>query len=159
MRRNSVIVALILSTVVLTPVFAQVEPGSGDEETVTDVLSSHDDTSEAHELFAEEFEEFLENNENVAVFAPEDEALDDLEPADLSEDETDALFTRHVTTGLAAETPIELIDWFATADGEQIDVNREEEDDEVVLNEEAAVVETVPTENGIVYIIDDSLQS
>ncbi|MFP3959891.1 MAG: fasciclin domain-containing protein, partial [Spirochaetaceae bacterium] len=128
-------------------------------ETVTDVLSSHDDTSVAHELFAEEFEEFLENNENVAVFAPEDEALDDLEPADLSEDEVDALFTRHVTTGLAAETPIELIDWFATADGEQIEVNGEEEDDKIVLNEEATVVEAVPTENGIVYIIDDSLQS
>lgn len=153
------LIALIVGSIAIAPVIAQVEPGSADEKSAADVLSESSGTSVAYELFDERLDEFLEENESVALFAPNDDALEDVAPEELSDDEVDELFTRHVSTGLVTQAPIEFVDWFATADGERIQVALEEDGDEerVVLDEEATVIEAVPTANGIVYVIDDSL--
>jgi uncharacterized surface protein with fasciclin (FAS1) repeats len=119
------------------------------------VIDSHEETSRAFDIFGSELDDFINDKKNVAFFAPKNEVLEDMNAEDLSEKELESVFKRHVTSGLAAQIPIEFIDWFGTSDGEKITVSVE--DDTIVLNDSVSVEEAIPTENRIVYIIDDSL--
>ena len=154
MKAKHFTLAVILVAFVFAPVYAQVEPGDGDE-TALDVIADHEDTSLAYEAFGDEFADYLDGEDQIAFFAPTDEALEELETDDVSVDELQALFTRHATTGLAAQYPIEFIEWFGTMDGAENEVAVE--DDTVIINDSAEIVEAIPTENGVVYVIDETL--
>lgn len=157
MNVRRVILALFLTATLLTPLYAQVQPGEGDDETAMDIIAQHDDASVAYELFGSEYEEFLSGDEALALFVPRNEALEDLDVDEISALDRETLFRRHLATGLASRSPIEFIEWFATADGEQISVTVD--DDTVVLNDRAIVVEAIAATNGVVYIIDQTLES
>ncbi|MFW6368618.1 MAG: fasciclin domain-containing protein [Spirochaetota bacterium] len=155
MKMKTSIICLAMAALLAAPVLAQEEPGSGSDETAAEALADHDDTSVAAEVFGEAYEDDLDGDTSVAFFAPNDDVLEGVAEDDLSDEERQELFERHVTYGLAAEAPIEFIDWFAAADQERIEVS--EEDEEIVLDEEVAVEDEIPVANGIVYVIDGSL--
>ena len=157
MNVRHVILAIFLTAALTTPLYAQVQPGEADDETAMDIIAQHDEASVAYELFGSEYEEFLDGDESVALFVPTDDALDDLDADEISALDRETLFRRHISTGLASQSPIEFIEWFATADGEQIAVSVD--DDAVLLNDRATVVEAIAATNGVVYIIDQTLES
>lgn len=157
MNVRHVILTIFLTAALVTPMFAQVQPGEGDDMTVLEIIANHDDTSVAYELFGSEYEEFLDGDDSLALFVPRDEALEDLDLDEMAALDRETLFRRHITSGLASESPIEFIEWFGTADGEQITVTVD--DDTVVLNDRATVVEAIAATNGVVYIIDQTLES
>ena len=140
----------------LADVDTDVQPGDAEDETALNVISDHEQTSIAYDLFGEEFADALDGGQHLAIFVPMDEALEGMDREDLSGEEIRSLYERHVATGLASEEPIELIESFATVDGQMISVTVEE-DGTVVLNGTARVVEAIPVINGIVYIIDGTL--
>ena len=159
MRTGKFIIATVtLVALALTPLAAQVRPGEGEDETALDVISEHEQTTVAYQLFGDEFADRLDGEERLALFVPADEvfAQVDREREEVSEEEIRALYERHVATGLASEEPIEWIEWFATVDGQRISVTVQE-DGTVLLNETTRIIETIPVRNGIVYIIDGSL--
>jgi hypothetical protein len=131
----------------------QAEPGDAEDETALNVISEHQRTSIAYDLFGEEFAEALDGGEQLAIFVPVDDALDGMDRENLSDEEIRSLYERHVATGLASEEPIEFIESFATLDGQMITVTVED-DGTVMLNGTARVIEVIPVTNGIVYIID-----
>ncbi len=157
MRVRHVVLTMFMAAVLITPLSAQVTPGDSDNGTVKDVIADHDDVSAAYELFGTEFDEFLSGDEQLALFVPTDEALEQIDSEEISGVELQSLFNRHVATGLASREPIEFIEWFITDDGEQVTVSVE--DDSVVLNDSATVIEAIAATNGVVYIIDESLES
>ncbi len=154
MQMKHLVTAAVLLALVFAPAYAQMEPGTGDE-TALDVIADHEDTSLSYAAFADEFAEYLDDEDQVAFFAPTDDVLEELGIEEASIAELQEVFTRHATTGLAAEIPIEVVEWFGTLDGSQNEVALE--DDTPVINDTAEVVEAVPAENGIVYVIDDTL--
>ncbi|TVQ96386.1 MAG: fasciclin domain-containing protein [Spirochaetaceae bacterium] len=157
MRIRNIALALVMVAVLIAPLAAQVRPGDSDSGTVMDVIADHDELGAAYELFGSEFDGLLSGDGPVALFAPTDEVLGQIAAGDVSEAELQSLFNRHVATGLASREPIEFIDWFVTDDGEQVSVSVE--DDTVLLNDSATVVEAIAASNGIVYIIDAALDS
>ena len=157
MRIRHVVLTMFMVAVLITPLSAQVRPGDSDSGTVKDVITDHDDLSVAYELFGSEFDELLSGDEQLALFVPTDEALDQIDSEEISAVELQSLFSRHVATGLASREPIEFIEWFVTDDGQQVTVSVE--DDTVVLNDSVTVVEAIAATNGVVYIIDESLES
>jgi uncharacterized surface protein with fasciclin (FAS1) repeats len=140
----------------LADVDTQAQPGDAEDETALDVISEHARTSIAFDLFGEEFADALGGGEQLAIFVPADDVLEGMAREDLSDEEIRSLYERHVATGLASEEPIEFIESFATVDGQMISVTVEE-DGTVVLNGTARIVEVIPVTNGIVYIIDGTL--
>ncbi len=157
MRVKHFAVVIALAALVLMPLTAQVQPGDAEDKTALDVIEEHEELTITYDLFAPEFGEFLDGEEQLALFAPTDEVLEGVDAEELSYEEIESLFHRHMTTGIATEYPIEFIEWFGTADGAEIAVYVE--DETVTLNDVAAVVEAIPTTNGVVYVIDQSLES
>ena len=155
MKVIHLIAVLTMGALVLAPLGAQVQPGEADDETALDAIAEHDRTSVVYDLFAEAFADVLDGESNIALFAPEDDALEGIDVAELSPEELQELFHSHVAFGLASHEPIEFIDWFATGDESQVDV--EQEEDDVILNDDVVVEEAIAVENGIVYVIDDAL--
>ncbi len=155
MKVKHLVAVFALSALVLAPLGAQEQPGEADDETALDAIAEHEETSAAYDLFAEAFADVLDGETNLALFAPADDALDGIEAADLSPEELQELFNSHVAFGIASHEPIEFIEWFATADETEVDV--EQEDDEVVLNGEVEIEDAIAVENGIVYVVSDSL--
>lgn len=131
-------------------------PGEAEDRTALDVLSQHERTSIAFNLLGEEFADALDGGRRLAIFVPADEALEGIDPAALSDEEIRSLYERHITTGLASEEPIDYIDSFTTEDGRTITVVIDEIGT-VVLNDVARVIDIIPVTNGIVYIIDATL--
>lgn len=78
-----------------------------------------------------------------------------IEPGDAEEKE--AFVERQLSTGLAAKEPIEFIEWFVTEDGKRTMVSKKNGD--VVLDDSTYIVDAIPAKNGIVYIINESLDS
>ncbi|MFP4643681.1 MAG: fasciclin domain-containing protein [Spirochaetales bacterium] len=156
MSRKWFIIALVMLTFGLSPLFSQVEPGDADGETAEDVISEHEETSEAEELFADDFENALDGSDNVAFFVPSDDALEDIDADEVTSEESEELFNAHISYGIASEEPLELVEWFATGDQSEVDV--ETDDDDIYLEDEIAVEDAVPAENGIVYVIDEPLE-
>lgn len=157
--RNLVtVIAAIVALLALMPLGAQVRPGDAEDETALDVISEHEQTTVAYQLFGEEFADALDGGQRLALFVPADDvfAQIDREREEVSEEEIRALYERHVATGLASQEPIEWIEWFATVDGQRITVTVQE-DGTVLLNDTVSIIEAIPTQNGIVYIIDGSL--
>ena len=134
----------------------QAEPGDAEDETALSVISEHERTSIAYDLFGDEFADALDGGQHLAIFVPADEVLEGMDRENLSEEEIAALYERHVATGLASEEPIEFIESFSTVDGQMITVTVEE-DGTVMLDGTARVIEVIPVTNGIVYIIDGTL--
>ena len=131
-------------------------PGDAEDQTALDVLEDHGRTSVAYDLFGEIFAEALDGGQQLAVFVPADEALQSVDPENLSDEEVRSLYERHITTGLASEEPIAYVDSFTTEDGRMITVTVEE-DGTVVLDNVARIIEIIPVTNGIVYLIDATL--
>ena len=134
----------------------EARPGDAEDQTALDVLRDHQQTSVAYDLFGEEFADALDGVRPLAFFVPVDGALDALDLEALSGEEVRSLYERHITTGLAAEEPIAYIDSFTTEDGRMITVTVEE-DGTVVLDDIARIIEIIPVTNGIVYLIDTTL--
>jgi uncharacterized surface protein with fasciclin (FAS1) repeats len=153
-----VIVTVALMALALMPLAAQVRPGEAQDETALDVISEHEQTTVAYQLFGEEFADLLEGDQQLALFVPADDvfAQIDRESDEVSEEEIRALYERHVATGLASREPIEWIEWFTTLDGQRITVTVQD-DGTVLLNDTTRIIEAIPVRNGIVYIIDGSL--
>ncbi|MFO7848993.1 MAG: fasciclin domain-containing protein [Spirochaetia bacterium] len=155
MLTKKIIAAIFLVAFALTPIFAQVQPGDADETSTADAVEEHEETSVAGELFTSEFGSLLDGEENVALFAPKDEVMEDEGIEEISGEELESLFNRHTATGLASQEPLEYVQWFVTEDGEKISVS--EKDDTLVLNDSVEVIEAIPAKNGVVYVIDGSL--
>ncbi len=83
MRVRNLTLALVMGTVMIASLTAQVRPGDADNGTVRDVLGDHDSVSATYELFGSEFEDVLGGEDNVALFAPTDEVLGDIIDASL----------------------------------------------------------------------------
>ena len=158
MKVRFLVIAIVFGAALVMPSGAQVRPGDAEQDNVLDVIAQHDATTEANAYFGTvpEFAQILSREENIALFVPHDDALTELDPAELTADRLVDLFNAHVALGLAARTPVELIVWFSTADGSRVDVTVE--DDTVMLNGEITVVEAIAATNGIVYIIDGPLE-
>lgn len=155
MSIKKIITGIFLSVFVLSPLIAQVQPGDADQ-TVTEVIEEHDNTSMAKELFDSEFESIDSKDGNVAFFAPEDEVLNEQTGEEVSAEQLKSLFESHLAKGIASQEPLEYIEWFATESGEKITVSTE--DDAVILNDSVEVVDVMPTKNGVVYVIDGTLK-
>lgn len=151
---RKIITGILLGAFAVSPLIAQVQPGDADDISAADAIEEHENTSVAGELFTSEFGSLLEGDENVALFAPEDEVLEG-DSDDISGEELESLFKSHTATGLASQEPLEYIQWFVTENGERVTVSKE--DDTLILNDSVEVVEAIPAENGIVYVIDGSL--
>ena len=132
------------------------EPWDTDDREAIQVISEHERTASAYDLFGDEFAEVVDYAPRVAYFIPSDEALAQVEPVDLTELEREQLARRHVAAGLVADQPLEFIDSFLTMDGETIEVGVDPQG-RPVLNGVVTVIETIQVGNGFVYIIDGVL--
>lgn len=156
MTRKHLVAGFAVTTFLVMPLYGQVvQPGDAGDVTALDVIEEHEAISTAYEIFGTAFEERLDGDEGLAFFAPTDEALAEADVEDISDAELESLFNRHLATGLAAEAPLEFIEWFGTMDGTENTVSVE--NGTVILNDSASVVEAIPAENGVVYIIDQPL--
>ena len=126
------------------------------QETTVEVIAQHEQTTVAHELFSEKIAEMMEREPRVAVFVPADEAFEEIDREELTEEERRELFERHVAIGDITEAEIEEVDSFETARGRRVAVTREP-DGTVVLDGRVVVVETVRTRDGVVYVIDRTI--
>ena len=126
------------------------------EQSALDVIAGHDMTSAAYVLFGEEFARALDERARVAFFVPADEAMADLDPDALTNDEVEALAERHVAIGAVSAEPIESVESFVTTDGQVITVFVES-DGTVILNSSVVVIEVIQAFDGYVYIIDGLL--
>ena len=135
-----------------------VQPGDAEEETALDVISDHERTSVAYEIFGRQFTESLDGGQRIALFVPADEFFEGTDHEALTTEEIVFLYLRHMSTGLVSLEPIETVDTFMTADGRLVTVTIDAEG-RIVLNGVAAVLEAIPAANGIVYILDNALDS
>lgn len=166
MRAHKAILTMFLVLVFLVPLVADehpeerrpARPGDTEEGTALDVLSDHEKTSVAYEIFGRHFAESLDGGQRIALFVPADEFFEDIDHEELTTAEIVFLYLRHMSTGLVSLEPIETVDTFMTADGRLVTVMVDEQG-RTVLNGVAAVVEAIPTTNGIVYILDNALDT
>ena len=124
--RNMTLTALLLILAVM-PLVAHGAPPEADypeahQDSALDVISEHERTTVAYDVFGEEFAEFVERAPRTAYFVPTDAALEGWDPEDFTQVELAELAERHVASGLVAEQPLEFVDSFITMDGETITV-------------------------------------
>jgi hypothetical protein len=165
-KSRSTVIAIALVLMLLAQLAADehsrerrtVRPGDAEEGTALDVLSDHEQTSVAYDIFGRHFAESLDGGQRIALFVPADEFFEDMDHEALTTEEIVFLYLRHMSTGLVSLEPIETIDAFMTADGRLVTVTIDAEG-RTILNGIATVVEAIPTTNGIVYILDSTLGS
>lgn len=144
--------------VIALPLSAEVvEPGDADDKNVREVVENLDNVTNAHKILAPELQDMENDNTSVALFVPTDDSLKSEDVANISEEKQEEFLKSHTTKGLASKEPLEYVEWFGTESGDKITVSSQ--DDEVVLNDSISIVEAIPAENGIVYVIDESLTS
>ena len=140
----------LLTAFVITPLLADSHDGS-----VSDVVASHEELSGFNDIVSRLDSEAVDDEESIALFAPHDDALADVDVDDLSDGEVADLFDGHSTVGLASTTPLEFVEWFGTNAGERVTV--EQMDDAIYLNGTVEVIETIKVSNGFIHVISDVL--
>ncbi|TVR93415.1 MAG: hypothetical protein EA428_02130 [Spirochaetaceae bacterium] len=147
----------LIGVLAIAPLAAQSEvlEMHSEDEGIMDAVASHDDLSRFHEILTEYDGDAVNEDRSLAIFAPHDDVLEDVAVDELSEGEIAELFNRHSASGLASTTSVEWIDWFATSDGEQVSVERD--DESILLNGSVAVLEAIEVSNGYLYVISETL--
>lgn len=128
----------------------------GDENTVLDLIEDEEDLSEFHQaLLDNDIEDELADFDELTVFAPDNDAFDEVDLGEFEDDEVRDLLLNHFVEGAFMAEDLEDGETLDTvADGE-LEVTTE--DDEVFVGD-ATVIETdLEADNGVVHKIDTVL--